>query len=111
MQEARISQHKNNALEITLAALATECEERAASGKLAKDMKKMKTASLLGSLTRITAAVKQAAVFVVPQSLSQARDTTALKAQSAVGLSDYERAQRIKDAKTVDAEVIPEQAG
>lgn len=106
LTEARISDLKNRALEISLESMAAEFEERLSSGKLAKDMASMKTGALLGCLTRISAAIKQAAVIVVPGGLNQVRDTTALKAQSAVQLSDHERAERRKNAEAVDAEIV-----
>ncbi len=105
-QEQRILAAKNKALEISLDAIAAEFEKRLASGDLAKDLSAMKTGALLGNLTRIAAAIKQANVLVVPNSGMPARDPTALKAQSATVLSDEQRRLRRKEAEAIDAEVV-----
>jgi uncharacterized protein (DUF2164 family) len=105
LQQQKIEDYKNRSLEISLGAVADEFESRLASGKLAKDLKKMKTPALLGNLTRISAAIKQASVIIIPGSQPM-RDITALKAQSATQLSDYERQQRRKNAESVDAEIV-----
>jgi hypothetical protein len=107
-QEIRIADAKNRALEISLDAIAKEFEDRLASGDLASDLKSMKTSALLGNLTRISAAIKQAAVFVVPGNTMPQRDPTALKAQSAIQLSDAQRLLRRKAAEATDAEIVKE---
>ena len=104
-QEARISEAKNTALEISLTAIADDLIRRRDKGTLAKDIKAMKTSAILGQLTRIAAAIKQAAVIIAPGS-QQMRDPTTLKAQSATHLSDYERAERRKRAEAQDAEIV-----
>ncbi len=107
IRQQKIVDAKDRSLEIAFEVQAAEFERRLQDGSLAKDLKKMKTSSLLGSLTRMAAAIKQAAVVVVPGSHVQ-RDVTALRAQSAVQLSDYERNERRRLAQAEDAEVVPE---
>lgn len=105
-QEARIVDAKNRSVEIALDAMAKEFEDRLVSGALAEDLKKMKTASLLGNLTRMAAAIKAAAVMIVPQGGLPMRDPTTLKAQSATQLSDEQRRLRRKEAQAIDAELV-----
>lgn len=104
-QEQKIAAAKNNALEISLTAIAADLERRRDDGSLTKDLADMKTGSILGQLTRIAAAIKQAAIIIAPGA-QQMRDPTALKAQSASQLSDYERAERRKRAEAQDAEIV-----
>ena len=108
-QEARIGQAKNDALEISLTAIATDLERRSADGSLTRDLAKMKVGSVLGQLTRIAAAIKQAAVLVVPHSVLPMRDPTTLKAQSAIVLSDEQRRLRRMAAEAQDAEIVKEE--
>lgn len=104
-QQAKIEEAKNTALEIGLTAIADDLVRRRDNGTLAKDIKQMKTGAILGQLTRIAAAIKQATVIAVGTGQPQ-RDPTTLKAQSAVHLSDHERAERRKKAEAVDAEIV-----
>lgn len=105
-QEQRIATAKNDALELSLTAIADDLARRAADGSLAKDLAGMKTSAILGQLTRITAAIKQVAVFA--PSVIPMRDPTALKAQSATQLSPEQRRLRRAAAEAVDAEIVPE---
>jgi len=105
-QEAVISNAKNNALEISLTAIAADLERRQKDGSLAADLANMKTGAVLGQLTRIAAAIKQAALIVMPGGQMPGRDPTALKAQSSTQLSDAQRAIRRKEAESIDAEIV-----
>ena len=109
VRQAKINDAKDRSLDVSFEAMAVELERRSADGSLAEDLKGMKTGALLGNLTRMAAAIKQAAVLVIPGAGPQ-RDPTALRAQSAVQLSDYERQQRRRAAEAEDAEVIPPEA-
>lgn len=106
LQEQRIATAKNNALELSLTAIADDLQRRAADGSLAADLAGMKTSSILGQLTRITAAIKAVQVFA--PTVMPMRDPTALKAQSATQLSPAQRELRRKEAEAIDAEIIPE---
>ena len=107
-RSAKIADAKDRSLDVSFEAMAVELERRSADGSLAEDLKGMKTGALLGNLTRMAAAIKQAAVIVVPNAGLQQRDPTALRAQSAVQLSDHERAERRRLAQATDAEVVQE---
>lgn len=108
-RQNKINDAKERSLDASFEAMATEFERRVADGSLAKEMKKMKASTLLGSLTRLAAAVKQASVVVVGGGGGLAQhDPTALRAQSAVQLSDYERKERRRLAEATDAEVVKE---
>lgn len=105
-QEAKIADAKNRALEISLETIATEFERRRDDGSLAADLASMKTSALLGNLTRISAAIKQVAMIIMPANQMPMRDPTALKAQSATQLSDAQRQLRRKEAQAVDAQIV-----
>lgn len=103
-QEQRIATAKNNALELSLTAIADDLQRRAEDGSLKADLAGMKTSSILGQLTRITAAIKQVAIFA--PTVMPMRDPTALKAQSATQLSPAQRELRRKEAEAVDAQIV-----
>jgi hypothetical protein len=105
-QELRISKAKNDALEISLTAIAADLERRQADGSLTADLATMKTGAVLGQLTRIAAAIKQSALLIMPNGQMPARDATSLKARSAVQLSDAQRAIRRKEAEAIDAQIV-----
>jgi hypothetical protein len=107
-RQSKINDAKDRSLDVSFEAMASELERRSADGSLAKDLSTMKTGALLGNLTRMAAAIKQAALVVIPNGSIQQRDPTALRAQSAVQLSDHERQERRRIAQATDAEVIPE---
>ncbi len=105
-QEAKIATAKNNALEISLTAIAADLERRQKDGSLTKDLADMKTSSVLGQLTRIAAAIKQAAIVITPNAGMPMRDPTTLKAQSATVLSDEQRRLRRAAAEAIDAQIV-----
>lgn len=108
-QEAKIAAAKNNALEISLTAIAADLERRQKDGSLTEDLKNMKTGAVLGQLTRIAAAIKQAAVIITPGAGMPSRDPTSLQAQSATQLSDEQRRLRRLKAEAIDAQIVEDE--
>ena len=104
-----IQVQKDRAIIPALTKIADEVERRAKDGTLSKELKKMKVGALLGNLTRIVAAIKDAAPQVLIQNnAGPMPEETWLKANSAVRLTDAQREKARKEAKAVDAEVIKE---
>ena len=108
-QEAHISDLKNRSVIPALEKMAEELEERAKSGKLAEELKGMKVGSIVNNLTKILASIKTAGLVVVAQTGLPQRNPTALKAQSAVQLSDAQRKLRREAAEATDAEIVDPQ--
>ena len=106
LQEQKIADLKNRSVIPALEALAAELEERAASGKLTKELQGMKAGALINNLTKILASIKSAAVLVIPGPTMPMRDTTSLRARSAIQLSDKQRMLRRQAAEATDAEVV-----
>lgn len=106
IRQQKITDAKDRGLEVSFDALATELERRRDSGELAKELSTLKIGSLLGNLARAAAAIKSAAVVVIPSN-TPTHDPTALRAQSAIHLSEHERLERRRAALAKDAEIIP----
>lgn len=107
-KRALIEQNKNRAIIPALEAVADEVERRKADGTLAKQLKGLNVGALLGNLTRMVSAIKEASVnVVIPGHGGPAGpDATWLRANSTKDMTDRERDLRRR--AVINAEVVKE---
>lgn len=103
--ENAIALSRSRAIIPALEALASEIEQRAESGQLAKELKTMKAGSLIHNLSKILAAIKQNAVMVQVnnKTVAEEKDPSWFRANSASELTERQRERMRKEA--IDAEV------
>lgn len=107
-QKREIAKQKNRAIIPGLTALADEVERRKENGSLSKELEGLSVSSLLGNLTRMISAIKEAAPAIVinPGKGGPTPDETYLRAHSAVAKTPAEREKSRR--QFIEAEVVNE---
>lgn len=94
-RKREIAKQKDRAIVPAMTALADEIERRKSDGTLEKELQGLSVSSLLGSMTRMIAAIKEAApAVIIPINRAPSSDETFLRAHSAVALTPAEREKR-----------------